>query len=883
VESDRIRREFLSFFAERGHTVVASSSLVPANDPSLFFTNAGMVQFKDVFTGQETRAYTRATTAQKVLRVSGKHNDLENVGRTPRHHTMFEMLGNFSFGDYFKADAIPMAWELLTRVYRIPAERLWVTVFDDDDEAHDIWRGTVGLPAERIQRMGAKDNFWSMGDTGPCGPCSEIFFDHGPAISPIEGGPAGDSPRYVEICNNVFMQFEQRADGTRLPLPRPSIDTGMGLERLAAVLQGVFSNYDTDLFVPLIHRAAREASRRLGDDPEVDVALRVIADHSRATAFLVADGVMPANDGRGYVLRRIMRRAIRFGVKIGIERPFLSATVSEVIDRFSSAYPEIAERRRFVEEVVLGEEERFRRTLDRGMRLLDQEIARAGRGGTIPGEVAFTLSDTCGFPLDLTEQIAEERGVRVDAGGFQTALAAQRQRGREAWKGSGEQSIGELWHRLAQELGATRFTGYDRTDDAAAVIALVRRTTAGDAVELTQVDRLEPGETGIAVLENTPFYAESGGQVGDSGALRTAEGEHAVRDTTAANGLSLHHLQVGAGGIQVGAVVAAQVDASRRAHTRRNHTATHLLHKALRTVLGEHVAQKGSLVAPDRLRFDFSHHRPMTADELRRVENMVNAEILHNHGVGVEVMDLDAAMASGAMALFGEKYGNRVRVVSVPGYSVELCGGTHVGRTGDIGLFRIESESGVAAGIRRIEAVTGQGALASAQRDADALATAAERLKTSPNLVADAVARLQDDRRALERKLDEALAKLASAAAGALAGRARDIDGIKVLSAEYDGDLKEQADRLRDQIGSGLVVLGSRRDGRVSIVAAVTRDLAGTRLHAGKVIEQLAPLVGGRGGGRPDLAQAGGREGAGLDQALERVYSLAAEMLAPAS
>ncbi len=881
MDSDRIRQEFLSFFGERGHTVVPSSSLVPANDPTLYFVNAGMVQFKDVFTGQEKREYTRATTVQKVLRVSGKHNDLENVGRTPRHHTLFEMLGNFSFGDYFKADAIPMAWELLTKVYGIGAERLWVTIFQDDDEAYDIWRNAVGVSHDRIQRLGAKDNFWAMGETGPCGPCSEIFYDHGPEISPIEGGPASDSPRYVEIWNNVFMQFESLGDGKRVPLPRPSIDTGMGLERLAAVMQGVFSNYDTDLFVPLIERAGREANRALGADPEVDVALRVIADHSRATAFLVADGVMPSNEGRGYVLRRIMRRAIRFGVKIGIERPFLHNTVTEVIDRFAKAYPEIGERRRFVQEVVLGEEERFRRTLDRGMRLIEQEVGRAGSGGTIPGDVVFTLSDTYGFPFDLTEQIAQERGVAVDPGGFEQALSAQRSRGRAAWKGSGEQAIGELWHRLASEVGSTEFTGYDRTEDSAAVVALIRQIAADGTVEVEQVRRLETGETGIAVLEKTPFYAESGGQVGDRGALRTGpESEHVVTDTSASNGVVLHHLQAGPGGIEVGDVAVARVDGGRRDHTRRNHTATHLLHKALQTVFGEHVAQKGSLVAPDRLRFDFSHHRPITAEELRRVENLVNAEILRNHGLDVNHMDLDDAMASGAMALFGEKYGNRVRVVSVPGYSVELCGGTHVSRTGDIGAFRIESESGVAAGIRRIEAVTGEGAISAAQRDADLLGTLADRLKTSPNLVPDAVTRLQDERRTLERRLEEALSRLAAAAAGDMAGRARDVDGIKVLAAEYDGDLKEQADRLRDVIGSGLVVLGSRKDGRVSILAAVTKDLAGKRLHAGKVIERLAPLVGGRGGGRPDLAQAGGREGAGLETALEQAYTIAAEMLA---
>jgi len=869
VNSDQLRKEFLAFFGRQGHTVVPSSSLIPHNDPTLYFVNAGMVQFKDVFTGQEPRDYRRATTVQKCLRVSGKHNDLENVGRTPRHHTFFEMLGNFSFGDYFKPDAIAMAWELLTGVLEIDPARLWITIYEDDDEAYDIWRGRVGVPDARIQRLGAKENFWSMGPVGPCGPCTEIHYDHGPAVSAIEGGPAGESPRYVEIWNNVFMQFEQHEDGTRSPLPRPSIDTGMGLERIAAVKQGVFSNYDTDLFLPLIARAAQEANIRPGTNPELDVALRVIADHSRATAFLVADGVMPSNEGRGYVLRRIMRRAIRFGVKAGVTRPFFHRTCLEVVDRFQAAYPELGERRSFLEEVILGEEERFRRTLDRGMRLIDTEIQRVGRGGAIPGDVAFTLSDTYGFPLDLTELIASEHGVAVDGPGFETALSAQRARGRAAWKGSGEQAIGELWHRMGQNFGTTAFVGYGQLEAVSTVLALVRAVDG----EVEQVDALAAGETGYAILDKTPFYAESGGQVGDAGTLSG----NPVSDTTTSNGLSLHHVTITGQPLAVGEGADARVDGDRRARTRRNHTSTHLLHRALRVVLGDHVAQKGSLVGPERLRFDFSHHKPMTTEEVRRVEAMVNDEILRNTGVDTEVKGMEDAIAAGAMALFGEKYGDRVRVVSVPGFSVELCGGTHVGRTGDIGLFRVMSEGGVAAGVRRIEAQTGTGAIQTVHADDDRLTALADRLKTSPANLLDAVQRMQEERRGVERQLAEAQAKLAKAAAGALLAQARTFHGISVLAAEYDGDLKEQADRLRDQLGSALVVLGSRADGRVQLVAAVTKDLAGGRAHAGKVIERIAPIVGGKGGGRPDMAQAGGKDPEGLSAALAEVYALAAQ------
>jgi len=667
----------------------------------------------------------------------------------------------------------------------------------------------------------------------------------------------------------VFMQYEQEANEIVGELPKNSIDTGMGLERIAAVKQGVFSNYDTDLFLPLIARAAQEANIRPGTNPELDVALRVIADHSRATAFLVADGVMPSNEGRGYVLRRIMRRAIRFGVKAGVTRPFFHRTCLEVVDRFQAAYPELGERRSFLEEVILGEEERFRRTLDRGMRLIDTEIQRVGRGGAIPGDVAFTLSDTYGFPLDLTELIASEHGVAVDGPGFETALSAQRARGRAAWKGSGEQAIGELWHRMGQNFGTTAFVGYGQLEAVSTVLALVRAVDG----EVEQVDALAAGETGYAILDKTPFYAESGGQVGDAGTLSG----NPVSDTTTSNGLSLHHVTITGQPLAVGEGADARVDGDRRARTRRNHTSTHLLHRALRVVLGDHVAQKGSLVGPERLRFDFSHHKPMTTEEVRRVEAMVNDEILRNTGVDTEVKGMEDAIAAGAMALFGEKYGDRVRVVSVPGFSVELCGGTHVGRTGDIGLFRVMSEGGVAAGVRRIEAQTGTGAIQTVHADDDRLTALADRLKTSPANLLDAVQRMQEERRGVERQLAEAQAKLAKAAAGALLAQARTFHGISVLAAEYDGDLKEQADRLRDQLGSALVVLGSRADGRVQLVAAVTKDLAGGRAHAGKVIERIAPIVGGKGGGRPDMAQAGGKDPEGLSAALAEVYALAAQ------
>ena len=871
MDANEIRRSFIGFFEERGHTVVPAAPLVPRNDPTLYFVNAGMVPFKEHFTGAEPAPWPRAVSAQKCLRVSGKHNDLDNVGRTPRHHTFFEMLGNFSFGDYFKDQAIPWAWELLTDVWGIDSDRLWVTIFNDDDAASEIWRG-VGVPADRIQRLGAKDNFWTMGEVGPCGPCSEIHYDHGAHLDPAGGGPATESGRYVEIWNNVFMQYQHHPDGTRTELPAPSIDTGMGLERIAAVLQGVHSNYETDLFRPLLKTAARLAGRTYGEREEDDIALRVIADHARATAFLVGDGVMPSNEGRGYVLRRIMRRGIRFGYKLGLKDPFLHRVSQQVVAGFGDVYAELTARASYIDEVVRAEEERFARTLDRGMHLLDRELGKSRE--RLPGEVAFKLYDTFGFPLDLTEQIAEERGIGVDAEGFEANMARQRAKGRAAWKGSGEQAVSQLWQDLSAKLGDTGFTGHDHTEHPATVVALVRQTGSGDDLQSEQTDALQAGDRGVVLLDRTPLYAESGGQVGDQGQI----GTFAVIDVSASGGLHLHHGQAG-GPIAAGDVVLVSIDEARRDRVRRNHTGTHLLHAALRAVLGTHVTQKGSLVGPDRLRFDFSHHKPMTAEELATVEAQVNVQILRNGGLRTSLSSLEDAIAGGAMALFGEKYDGEVRVVDVPGFSVELCGGTHVARTGDIGLLKIVSEAGVAAGVRRIEAQTGTGAHAVIAQDRSTLGAVARQLKTEPSQVVEAVVRLQQERKELERQLQQLQREAAKEAAGALLGDAQEIEGVKVLAAELDGDLREQADRLRDQLGSALVVLFARRGPKVQILSAATPDIAGSKVHAGKVLQEIAPLVGGRGGGRPDLAQGGGTDAGGIEAAIARVYELARSLL----
>jgi len=882
MKSNEIRQRYLSFFGKRGHQQVQSASLVPHNDPTLFFVNAGMVPFKDVFTGVERKAYTRATSVQKCLRVSGKHNDLENVGRTPRHHTLFEMMGNFSFGDYFKPEAIAMAWEFLTGELSLEPKRLWVSVYEEDDEAYDLWR-SLGFPQERLQRLDAKENFWSMGDTGPCGPCSEIHFDHGPRVSSDTRGPAGGDDRYVEIWNLVFMQYEQHADGSRLALPRPSIDTGSGLERVAAAMQNVDSNYDTDLFQGILQRTSQLAGHRYGHAEETDVAMRVIADHARATAFLIGDGVMPSNEARGYVLRRIMRRAIRFGVKVGLDSHFLHEVVDQVISDFEAPYPELAERRSFIDEVVQGEETRFRSTLQRGMRLLETELERAGKGGTVPGDVAFTLSDTYGFPLDLTRLIADEKGVLIDEKAFQEAMEAQRARGRAAWKGSGEQSVEALWPQMAEEFGHTLFSGYptdstNGTTGVGTVMGLVRRTSQEDGQASQRCEQLEAGEEGLIVLDRTPFYGEAGGQIGDSGTLSSSTASFQVTDTLRSAGLIIH-VGRAEGRIALGEHVDAEVNPTRRDAIRRNHTATHLLHASLQSLLGEHVTQKGSLVAPDRLRFDFSHHKAVTQDELHAIEDSVNTQILTNLPLDTQVMELEAAKSAGAMALFGEKYEDLVRVVNVPGFSVELCGGTHVERTGSIGPFVITSESGIAAGVRRIEAQTGTGALSWVRGQMTALGEASNRLKTPPSGLTTAIQRLQDDRKSLEKELDAVRKDLAKAAAGDLLGQAKEIDGVAVLAARFDGDLKEQADRLRDQLGTSLVVLATQKGPKAMLVAAVTKDIAGKRAHAGEIIRAIAPLIQGGGGGRPDMAQAGGKDPSGIDAALEKVYEVAQAML----
>jgi alanyl-tRNA synthetase len=873
VKASEIRQRFLQYFEQQGHQIVASSPLLLSNDPTLYFTNAGMVQFKDVFTGAEQRPNRRATTCQKVLRVSGKHNDLENVGRTPRHHTFFEMLGNFSFGDYFKAEAIRWAWQLLTRGLGIPAERLWVTIYEKDDEAEQIWLSLGEVPAERIQRLGEKDNFWSMGPTGPCGPCTEIHYDHGPEFGP-EGGPAAESPRYVEIWNLVFMQYERFADGRMEPLPRPSIDTGGGLERIAAAVQGVYSNYDTDLFRALIDRIAADAGHSYGRGGEKDVAVRVIADHARAAAFLISEGLMPSNEGRNYVLRRIMRRAIRFGVKLGHKEPFFYKATQAVAEHMGEAWPELREREGFVTEVVRAEEERFAQTMHTGLSVLERIFSAPVEGGPpqISGEDAFRLYDTYGFPLDLTELIAGERGWSVDSAGYEAAMQAQKALGRAHWKGSGTRSIGEAWLSMVSEGISTAFVGYEADRGEGQVLALLKGSERAEA--------LQAGDEGAIVVDQTPFYAESGGQVGDTGWIRGPGLRARVTDTRKpAGGLFAHMVVVEEGSLELGQLVQLEVEGARRDRTRKNHSATHLLHAALRAVLGTHVTQKGSLVDPERLRFDFAHHKAMSAEELQKVEDMVYAQILGNLAVGARVTSIDEARAEGAMALFGEKYGDRVRVLRMGEFSVELCGGTHVSRTGDIGLFRIQSESGVAAGVRRIEAVTGEGALAQGREREALLGRAAELLKVGPDQLVEALQRVLDDRKRLDRELDQTRRELARSKAGDLTQQARRLGDITVLAAEIDAAdanaLREEADRLRDQLAPAAVLLAAKGpDGSVKLVATVSKEVAGKRVHAGNLLKAVAAVMGGTGGGRPDMAQGGGKDASALPAALARAYEL---------
>ncbi len=856
MKSAELRKQFLDFFRGHGHEIVPSSPLVPGNDPTLLFTNAGMVQFKDVFLGNEKRSYKRAASSQRCVRAGGKHNDLENVGYTARHHTFFEMLGNFSFGDYFKPEAIAYAWEFITGTLGIPEDRLWVTVYQDDDAAADIWLKEVGVDKRRFGRMGKKDNFWSMGDTGPCGPCTEIFYDHGPGIA---GGPPGtpeeDGDRYVEIWNLVFMQFNQAADGRTSELPAPSVDTGMGLERIAAVMQGVHSNYDIDLFVNLIE-AAQSLTRAEKRD---DSSLRVIADHIRACAFLIVDGVLPSNEGRGYVLRRIIRRAIRHGYKLGMKEPFFNKLVQPLAVEMGAAYPELVEGRGHAEKVLLQEEERFAETLSQGMRILEETFAGLS-GDTIPGETVFRLYDTFGFPVDLTADIARERGVKIDQPGFEAAMEEQRKRARAASK-FGADSSAEI---KVEE--ATCFTGYDHLTDQGRITHLLRDNHTVEVLRL--------GEVGTVILDNTPFYAESGGQVGDVGRLVTPDAEFQVQDTQKLGEGHGHIGVVAKGELKVGDTVDAHVDAETRAATVLNHSATHLLHAALRQVLGKHVTQKGSLVAPDRLRFDFSHYEPVSPKELAEIEALVNEEIRRNAEAEVRLMGYDDAMAFGALALFGEKYGDEVRVLRFGDFSTELCGGTHVNRTGDIGLFKITSESGIAAGIRRIEAVTGEGALEWVNKNEQALRHIAELVKGGRDDVDSKVRQLVERSRNLEKEIDKLKAQLAGSRQVDIASQALEVNGIKVLAARLDGAdakvLRETVDKLKQKLGSSVVVLGAVEGGKVRLVAGVTQDTT-SRIKAGELIGAIAEKVGGKGGGRPDMAQAGGNDPSKLDEALASV------------
>ncbi|WP_449424696.1 alanine--tRNA ligase [Rhodanobacter lindaniclasticus] len=861
MKTSDIRSAFLDFFRAKGHTIVPSSSLVPGNDPTLMFTNSGMVQFKNVFLGSEKPGYVRAADVQRCLRAGGKHNDLDAVGYTARHHTFFEMLGNWSFGDYFKHEAIRWAWELLTQVFKLPPERLTVTVYHTDDEAFAIWRDEIGVPAERIIRIGdnkgapfASDNFWQMADTGPCGPCTEIFYDHGAHIA---GGPPGspdeDGDRYIEIWNLVFMQFDRAPDGTLSPLPAPCVDTGMGLERLAAILQHVHSNYEIDLFAHLI-RVAGELTHTAD---LTNKSLRVIADHIRACAFLIVDGVLPSNEGRGYVLRRIIRRALRHGWMLGVRGDFFWKMVAPLVAEMGEAYPELAAKQAFVEDALRTEEVRFGETLEHGMRLFDEVAGKAGK--TIPGIEAFRLYDTYGFPVDLTADIARERGLEVDMAGFEQAMNEQRERARAAGK---FEAKGQMPAELASQLPPTVFLGYETLQGTGSkVLGIVRGGS--------QVDQLGEGEQGLLILDRTPFYAESGGQVGDSGMLSSAAGRFEVGDTLKMGGVFFGHAGSwhGAQPLKAGDVVDAQVDAARRQAIVLNHSATHLLHAALREVLGTHVTQKGSLVAPERLRFDFSQPRPVSHEELARVESMVNAEVRRNAAAEVHNMDYDAAIASGAMALFGEKYGDEVRVLKMGDFSTELCGGTHVSRTGDIGLFKIVGESGVASGVRRIEAVTGDRALAYVADEERRLAEFSQLLSSSGDDAVEKLRQLFDRQKKLERELESLRSKAAGSATADLAASAADVGGIKVVAARLEGldakSLRDSVDQLKQQLGDCVVLLAGAVDGKVSLIAGVHGKALG-RIKAGDVVAHVATQIGGKGGGRPDMAQGGGSDAVDL-------------------
>ena len=863
--SNDIRQSFLQYFQSKGHEIVPSSSLVPSNDPTLLFTNAGMVQFKDVFLGREKRDYNRATSSQRCVRAGGKHNDLENVGYTARHHTFFEMLGNFSFGDYFKQEAISFAWEYLTEVLKIPESKLWITVFEDDDEAADIWLKEIGVSPDRFSRCDAENNFWSMGDTGPCGPCSEIFYDHG---ADVWGGPPGtpeeEGDRYVEIWNLVFMQYDRDADGVLTPLPKPSVDTGMGLERVAAVLQGKHNNYDIDLFKNLIDKVCDVTGISFGDNAEQDASLRVLADHLRSVAFLMADGVLPSNEGRGFVLRRILRRACRHGRLIGMQEAFIYKLVEALVDEMGSHFHELQESQANIEQLIRIEEERFIKTLDKGLKLVDQAVADAGQGGTIPGKTLFTLYDTFGFPTDLTADILKGSDIHLDMAGFETCMEEQRQRARAAWGGSGESALPKALFGLREKHGPTEFLGYTTLDAEGAITGLIQD---GEAVE-----SLSEGEEGWLITNQTPFYGESGGQVGDTGLIKSADGEFMVTDTKKLlSDLFVHVGKVIAGSITTGGIAHLSVDAKRRDAIRRNHTATHLMHAVLRDVLGEHVKQAGSLVNENRLRFDFSHFHPISKEELQQIEASVNAATLANDAVETKLMTQDEAVASGAMALFGEKYGDEVRVVSA-GFSTELCGGTHVSATGDIGSFRIVSETGIAAGVRRIEAVTGAAAYQSVVDDIHTLNEIAGLLKVRPFEAAEAVTNLQAKLKQTEKELESLRAKQSTGLLDDLIGQAIEINGVKLLTAEVSGvkNMRDFMDKAKGKMKSGVLVFGQKNGPKVQLIAGVTKDVI-DRYNAGTIVCEVATICGGKGGGKPDMAMAGGTDPDKLKKALDSV------------
>ena len=873
MTGNEIRQRFLDFFSARGHRPVPSSSLVPANDPTLLFTNAGMNQFKEVFLGQEKRAYKRATSSQKCVRAGGKHNDLENVGYTRRHHTFFEMLGNFSFGDYFKAEAIEFAWDLITKEWALPKDRLYVTIFREDDDAERLWQSVAGVPKERIFRLDEADNFWQMGETGPCGPCSEIHYDLGPeAAEPgreNEPFPSDAGGRYFEIWNLVFMQYDRDAGGKLTPLPRPSIDTGMGLERVAAVLQGKISNYDTDLLLPIIHRGAELfGNLAYGSDPKVDTALRIAADHARATAFLIHDGVLPSNEGRGYVLRKIMRRAMRHARMVGVEEPYLYELTGFVAELMRPGYPELMDSVQRVARVVKDEEHRYTTTFLVAEKMFSDEV-KSLANGRLPGAVAFKLYDTYGLALDEQEDMARERGVEIDRAGFEREMEEQRRRARASWKGAEKGAVPPAYQTLLEK-GRTRFVGYEHLETHARVIGLL--------VDYQIVDRIDPGMHAEMVLDETPFYAETGGQVGDQGALYSETGQKlADVETTypAIPGLSVHRIVVHAP-IATGDELWARVNDPVRQATMRNHTATHLLHAALRKVLGPHVKQAGSIVSPDRLRFDFTHYTAMDPAEIEEIERLMNHEILENIPVDTEIMPLDVAVSTGAMALFGEKYGDRVRVVSIPDFSKELCGGTHVSRTGDIGVCKVVYESSISAGVRRIEAITGERAVEQYQHTTDALKRIAEMMKVSEPELVEHVEKMLAHERTLEKQVDQLKNQVAQSAVSDLEGHARTVGNVRILAARVDGmdrqQLRALADSLRNKWKTAVVVLASAEDSNIAIISAVTKDLT-SKVHAGKLVGAVAQAVGGKGGGRPDMAEGGGKDASALPAALEHVYA----------